>query len=276
MKTVRRLVASAAFVPLLFTTFSAYSAPVIQPPEQYAKSGDIRFCSTFQNPPYNYKEDGKPTGLATDLADAIAGLMGLKVNWIQFQFSDLIPSLLSGQCDMIAHELYIKPEREKVIAMIPFAISAEQIVTRKGNGQGIETIADLSGKKVATDRGATFHSLLMEENKKLSAEGKPQVEILAVPSANATFTNVLSGTVDAGGATVAAVAYFSEKTSGRLEKAGAPFHEIKDGLGVKKDNTALRDAVTKGLDHLRQNGEYAKLFEKYQMTDAMLHSGAAK
>lgn len=256
----------------LFATagFAATGNPEIKPPDKYAQSGKIRYCTTFTNPPREYFDNGKPAGADVDLAQAMADLMGLKVDWVQLKFASLITALQAGQCDMVVEELYIKPAREKVIDFVPFSVSAEQAVVRKGNPAGIHSLDDMSGKKVAVPNGTTFQQILQERNKELEAAGKPKVRILAVPGTKDMFNQVMAGTVDAGGATATSVAFYIRKTNGRLETAGEPFHKIKDGFGVRKSDTDLRKAMEQALHQLMQSGEYKKILARYSLQSAAL------
>ncbi len=142
------------------SSLAAENSPQIQPPKKYAQSGKIRYCTTFTNPPREFFKNGKPAGADVDIAKAMAHLMGLKVDWVQLKFASLIPALQAGQCAMIVEELYMKPAREKVIDFVPFSVSAEQAVVRKGNPENIHSLDDLSGKKVAVPNGTTFQQIL--------------------------------------------------------------------------------------------------------------------
>jgi len=200
----------------------------------------------------------------------MAEQLGLQVKWTRVKFAALIPSLQAGQCDMIVSELFIKPNRQKVIDFVPFSVSGEQIVVRKGDAQDITSIDDLAGKKVAVSNGTTFMELLQEENKQREAAGKEQVRILIVPGVQETFHQLMAGMVDAAGVTTTAAAYYIPKAEGRLARAGDPFHEITDGFGISKDKPKLRQAMQAALQALRDSGQYQKIFAKYDFESVML------
>ena len=243
---------------------------VVKPPAEYTQSGKIKFCTSSTNPPREFELDGKPVGTDVDLARDMAGLMGLDVEWIDLKFASLVPALLAGRCDMIVEELYITPEREKIIDMLPFSVSAEQLVVPPDNVATIHGLDDLSGKKVGVPTGTTFQKFLEEMNVKIEAAGKKPVTILALPATQDVFNQVLARTVDAGGVTTTSAAYYLQKAEGKVKVAGEPFHQIKDGFGMRKDSKQLHDAMTQALEHLRKDGTYHKIFEKYALVSAEL------
>lgn len=256
---------------------SSSGSTTVQAPAKYAKQGGIRYCTSSTNPPREFRQGSEIAGLDVDLAKAMADAMGLNVSWSEFKFDGLIPALQGGRCDMIVEELFIKPEREKVINQLPFSVSQEQIIVPKGNPQHIGELADLSGKKVAVPDGTTFQEILTGYNKKLQKQGKPTVNMLAVPSTANMFQQVAAGTANAGGATASSAQYYLQRAGGQVEPAGQPFHPIKDGFGMRKDDTQLYQAMKKALDHLMQTGQYDDILAKYKLSSASLknaHGGS--
>jgi len=263
-----RLLAGAAM--LVVSMGAQADDAVIKPPAEYAQSGKIKFCTTSTNPPREFDLNGKPVGTDVDLARDMAGLMGLDVEWVELKFASLVPALQASRCDMIVEELYITPEREKIIDMLPFSVSAEQLVVPPDNVTTIHGLDDLSGKKVGVPTGTTFQKILEERNVTLEAAGKTPVTILALPATQDVFNQIMAKTVDAGGVTTTSAAYYLQKAEGKVKLAGQPFHQIKDGFGMRRDSKQLYDAMAQALEHLRKDGTYHKIFEKYALVSAEL------
>lgn len=252
-------------------TDQASSQPAaVKPPADIAKAGKITYCTTSTNPPREYLENGKSAGSDVDLAEAMAKQMGVDVKWGQYKFDGLIAALQGDHCDMIVEELFIKPEREKVIKMLPFSVSAEQTVVRKGNPANISDLASLSGKKIGVPNGTTYQAILTDFNKKLKAKGEQPANIVTFPSTSDMYTQLQAGQIEAAGGTVSSAAYYAKRSGGELETAGKPFHPITDGFGIRKDDTALFNAMKKALNKVQANGTYAKIFKKYGLQAATL------
>lgn len=254
-------------------SFASPSSSKIDLPSEYANSGTIKYCVQLSNPPRTYTNiQGEFVGTGVDVAQAMADVLGLKVDWLGMKFAALIPALLGGQCDMIVAELFIKPKRAEVIDYVPFTVSTEQIVVRKGNPHNIQNMDDLAGKniKVAVPNGVTFQSLIQQENKRRQAAGKPLIDVLAVPTTRDMFHLLSVGVVDAAGATNGAAAYYLKKTHGRLVPAGEPFHRIYDGFALREEDDGLRHAMSKALHQVVKSGKYEEIFKKYGLENAII------
>jgi polar amino acid transport system substrate-binding protein len=226
----------------------------------------INYCATIDNPPRAYfDEKQQPIGFEVELGTEIASRMGLKVNWVQLKFPGLVPALQAQQCDAIMQELFIRAERLEIIDMVPFSRTGQQIVVRRTDnslGAGLE---DLSGKKVAVPNGTTIHNLAIEANKKLKDLGKPEINLVVLPTTTDTFQQLATSQVDAVGTTSTAGAYYVRLRPNDFKAKGDPFGLIGTGIGIRKGNTDLTNAVKRSLDSLVADGSYKKLIEKWNM-----------
>ena len=238
----------------------------IPAPAALAGKGMINYCATIDNPPRAYfDEKQQPIGFEVELGTEIASRMGLKVNWVQLKFPGLVPALQAQQCDAIMQELFIRAERLEIIDMVPFSRTGQQIVVRRSDnslGAGLE---DLSGKKVAVPNGTTIHNLAVEANKKLKDLGKPEINLVVLPTTTDTFQQLATSQVDAVGTTSTAGAYYVRLRPNDFKAKGDPFGLIGTGIGIRKGNTDLTNAVKRSLDSLVADGSYKKLIEKWNM-----------
>ena len=238
----------------------------IPAPAALAGKGVINYCATIDNPPRAYfDEKQQPIGFEVELGTEIASRLGLKVNWVQLKFPGLVPALQAQQCDAIMQELFIRAERLEIIDMVPFSRTGQQIVVRRSDnslGAGLE---DLSGKKVAVPNGTTIHNLAVEANKKLKDLGKPEINLVVLPTTTDTFQQLATSQVDAVGTTSTAGAYYVRLRPNDFKAKGDPFGLIGTGIGIRKGNTDLTNAVKRSLDSLVADGSYKKLIEKWNM-----------
>ena len=238
----------------------------IPAPAALAGKGVINYCATIDNPPRAYfDEKQQPIGFEVELGTEIASRLGLKVNWVQLKFPGLVPALQAQQCDAIMQELFIRAERLEIIDMVPFSRTGQQIVVRRSDnslGAGLE---DLSGKKLAVPNGTTIHNLAVEANKKLKDLGKPEINLVVLPTTTDTFQQLATSQVDAVGTTSTAGAYYVRLRPNDFKAKGDPFGLIGTGIGIRKGNTDLTNAVKRSLDSLVADGSYKKLIEKWNM-----------
>lgn len=238
----------------------------IAAPAALAGKGTITYCATLDNPPRAYfDEKQQPIGFEVELGTEIAARMGLKVNWVQLKFTGLVAALQAQQCDALMQELFIRPERLEIIDMVPFSRTGQQIVVRKNDASPGATLEDLSGRKVAVPNGTTIHNLAIEANKKLKEAGKPEINLVVLPTTTETFQQLAAGMVDAVGTTSTAAAYYVRLRPNDFQPKGSPFGLIGTGIGIRKGNTELVNAIRASLDSIIADGTYKRLIEKWNM-----------
>lgn len=247
------------------TAVQAQTARVPAPAALAAK-GVINYCATIDNPPRAFfDEKQQPVGFEVELGVEMAARMGLKVNWLQLKFPGLVPALQAQQCDAIMQELFIRPERLEIIDMVPFSRTGQQLVVRSNDNSPGAALEDLGGKKVAVPNGTTIHNLAVEANKKLKESGKPEINLVVLPTTTDTFQQLATGQVDAVGTTSTAGAYYIRLRPSDFKAKGRPFGLIGTGVGVRKGNTDVTSAIKRALDSMVADGTYKKLIEKWNM-----------
>ena len=107
---------------------------------------------------------------------------------IQFELlpvrsNELVPMLLEGRADMIAARLTITPKRVRRVRFSrPYRIVDELLV---GNSERVDDsfLHDLAGRRVAVRPSSSYHESLVEESRRLEAEGKAPIRIVRVDEA---------------------------------------------------------------------------------------------
>ena len=235
-------------------------------PAALASKGGITYCATLDNPPRAYYDERQqPIGFEVELGTEIASRMGLKVTWVQLKFTGLVAALQAQQCDALMQELFIRPERLEIIDMVPFSRTGQQIVVRRSDNSAGQGLEDLSGRKVAVPNGTTIHNLAVEANKKLKEAGKPEINLVVLPTTTETFQHLATSLVDAVGTTSTAGAYYVRLRPNDFKPKGAPFGLIGTGIGIRKGNSELTTAIRSALEGIVADGAYKAMIEKWNM-----------
>ncbi|MCZ8148804.1 MAG: ABC transporter substrate-binding protein [Roseomonas sp.] len=249
----------------------AQAQPRIQPPPALAARGRITYAATLDNPPRAfYDNQQRPIGFEVDLGTEIAARMGLTVNWVQLRFVGLIPALQAEQCDALMQELFIRPERLEIIDMIPFSRTGQRIVTTTSSRLQATTLDELSGRKMAVPNGTTIHNLANEANTRLRAAGRPEINLVVLPTTTDTFQQLATGQIEVLGTTTTAASYYIGLRPRDFRPLGEPFGLIQTGIGIRKGNAALLDAMTRSFESIRADGSYTRLIEKWSMQGSEL------
>ncbi len=254
---------AASGAPAASAGASAAAAPVVSPPA-IQTAGKIVFCSDISSPPIEYMDaNNQPTGSDVELGNAIAAKLGLQPAWANTPFDGIIPALEASHCDAIMSQLFDKPARRQVINLVDYMNSSEALLVAAGNPKHVQTLADLSGLKVAVEDGTTIQTLLTAENDTLKKAGKAAMTIVVFPKDTDALQQLQIGQVDAYGTTLESAAYYIAKAPNTFEVAGKPFNQILTGIGVAKENTALTQAIQQALAAVKADGTYLKILTKY-------------
>jgi polar amino acid transport system substrate-binding protein len=126
--------------------------------EQVLQRGVLRVgMSTFV--PWAMKDkQGNLVGFEIDVAKRLAQDMGVKVEFVQTNWSGILPALLTGKFDIIIGGMGITPERNlKVNFSIPYEYTGMSIVASKKLAKGFKSLSDFNkpGVSISARIGTT-------------------------------------------------------------------------------------------------------------------------
>ena len=255
---MRRLALTVAL--LLFPALSFAQAP------QLVASGKLTWGTTPTFPPFEYMKNDKPAGFDVDMMAAIAGQMKLQSSVAQIAFTGLIPALEGKRIDLIVSGMYINPQRTQVIDMIPYVYVGNQVVVRQGNPKHIAGKDDLCGLTVAAPVGTVFELSAKQASAACKAAGKPEINLLTLTGTVTCALALTQGRADAIIVSTPVVGALETDTPGAYATAGASWDNTTQmGIGVRKDDPVLKDAVDKALKAIVADGTYAALVKKWHL-----------
>src|SRR5271154_3111906 len=121
------------------------------------ESGVLRYGTDAEGgAPYVYPDPNnlkRLIGFEYELAEAIAGKLGVKAELVQNQWDQLIPALGRGNFDIILSGLEISEEHQQHVGMsLPYYVYSQQIVTYKDTA-GLTNLTCLKGKIIGVLSG---------------------------------------------------------------------------------------------------------------------------
>jgi len=254
---------------LLRTIVSAGAALAVLVGPAAATAGDrvIRFATEANYPPFNERAPpyGKITGWEIDLGMAMCAKMNRKCEFVAQEWDGMIPGLLVHRFDGIFSAMTITPERrQKIDFTDPYYKTTARFVARK-NLQIDRAAKDLGGLKIGTTPGVTQCYL---------SKYYPNAKIKIYQTSQDLFLDLQSGRVDAilTEPVQAEFGLIRQNPGTDLAFHGDPVQEPSCfgegiGIGVRKDDTALRMALNKALAAVRADGTYHRLTMKYFGSD---------
>lgn len=246
----------------------------------------VRIATEGAYAPWNFSgPNGVLEGFEIDLANNLCERMQAKCEIVAQNWDGIIPSLTAGKYDAIMAGMSITPKREEVIAFsAPYAaainsfavMESSDLVDLPENGTPInvdseaakpvleEIGAKIQGKVVGV-QGSTTASAFMEQYFENGADIR---EYKTTEEHNFDLT---SGRLDAVVANATALAAALEKDDMAEVKLVGPLFSGKVfgniGVGLRKDDTELKDRFDKAINAAIEDGTVKKLAEKWFKVD---------
>lgn len=244
-------------------------------PAKYSKAGVIKVASDIPFPPMEmFDENQKLTGFDYDLAQAIGGKLGVRMELMTQAFDSIIPSLQSGKHDVIMSGMNDTAERQQTIDFVDYLHAGFSILVPAGNPEKITTVLDLCGRDVAVQKATVQAEILHGYDDECTATGAGPMKIAELPLETDVQTAVRSGKAIAD-VVDSAVAAYAAQTAGdgemfevvRDPSNPAGYDPVYTGIGVLKKDSDLSRALLLALEAVIADGSYEEILAKYSMTD---------
>lgn len=206
--------------------------------------------------PYVFRDPQVPDryiGFEVDLAEALAREFGVRAEFRQNAWDALVPGLKRGDYAVVMNGLEITEDRAEAIAFSkPYYVAAEQLAVRRET-YTINSLADLKGRKVGTLKASLAERIL---------QGEGGIEVRSYDGQGTPYLDLAGGRLDAVLMDTPIALYYA-KPNPELKLAGAPISEARYGIGIRKEDAALLDAVNHALDRLARAGTLRAIYERW-------------
>jgi polar amino acid transport system substrate-binding protein len=202
-------------------------------------------------------ENGKPTGFNSDLITLILEKNGYVVVFKDMQFDGLIPSLTSGQIDIVGSTFSITEDRKKRVDYTDSTLTGGlAIAYNKTKLSSVKNVSDLEGKSLGCEVGTTGCE---ETNKVKNAKVTIYDDTIALMMA------LEGGKVDAVISDAIPNSYYVKTTKQTNVVALQDLLSTEQyAFAVKKNtNKDLVEKINTTLKQIKKNGEYKKIKDKW-------------
>lgn len=231
-----------------------------------AATKTLNVGSDLTFPPYEYLQDGVPSGFSVEMMEKIAQVEGgYSTQWVDTRWANLIPGLKSQKFDILFSSMYITKERLEQIDMIPYYKTDIALLVRQDSQVLPQGPNDLCGQVVGAMKGTAFASQVQEISKeRCVAQGKAAITLREFETSPQTTQALLARAVniqyDDAAVMMAAVKSLPEKVK---ISSTEQFFPIVGGIGVRKGDTATYQMIESGLNKLKASGDFEKLLNTY-------------
>jgi polar amino acid transport system substrate-binding protein len=224
----------------------------------------IRFLTETDYPPFNFTgPDGNPAGFNVDLARAICDEIKVTCTVQMRRFDTLLDALSSNKGDAIIASIAVTPQtRARLDFSDPYYRAPARFVSRREAVMAEIRPEYLEGKKIGAVAGSAHEAYL----KAMFTDA----EIKSYPDNDAVRAALRRGEVDLIFGDGISLAFWINGTDSAdcCAFSGGPFVESRYfgegiGIGVRKGNDLLRQALNWALFRVWEKGRYTDLWLRY-------------
>jgi polar amino acid transport system substrate-binding protein len=207
---------------------------------------------------------GEIIGFDADIARAVAKKLGVGVELVPVTSATRTALLQQGRIDMAVATMTHYRKRDGALDFsVGYFYSPQTLIVRKGSG--INSLADMAGKRAASALGAGA----VENMKK----AQPKLTVQTFEGYPAAFLALGQGLVDAVGTDIIILAGLRAKAKNPNDfeiVSGATFGGGEYAIGVRENDSDWLDAVNHALMDVWKDGTWRKIYEKWIGPDSEL------
>ncbi|MEH1169157.1 glutamate ABC transporter substrate-binding protein [Micromonospora sp. CPCC 205539] len=222
-------------------------------------AGKVSVGVKFDQPNLGYKDaQGKRCGFDIEIAQYVASTLGIdpaKIEYKEIASANRETAIKGGEVDYYVGTYSITDKRKNDISFAgPYFIAGQDLLVRKDESSitGKDT---LKGKKVCSATGSTPIQRIRDEG--LTEPNN----IVEFKTYSECVSQLLDKKVDAVTTDDAILKGYAAQSPSELKVVGKPFSTEKYGIGLPKDDKALRDYVNNQIEAAFTGGTWQKIYD---------------
>ncbi|WP_206997884.1 ABC transporter substrate-binding protein [Trinickia mobilis] len=228
-------------------------------------------------PPFEFKDPAtdKLAGFDVDLGEALAAKMGVKMQWEETSFDQMLSAVATKRVDIILSGMTDIPARRDSVSFVDYIATGPQFYTLKTQAAALPQMESLCGKRVGTSRRTSFPNDIANWSAVHCVKaGKPAIDVVGTDGSADARLQLRQGRIDAGVQGGETLPYQNSIEQNAYAPIGKPFMTQYTGIGVAKSNTALASALATALDQLIADGTYQKILAKWGLQEHAVQKAA--
>ncbi|MFF9489738.1 ABC transporter substrate-binding protein [Streptomyces sp. NPDC014676] len=242
-------------------------------PEEIRERGTLELVqSSGSAAPLNFHATDNKTliGVEPDIAHLVADVLGLKPKFHAVSWENIFVGLDSAKYDVGFSNITVTEERKEKYDFATYREDNLGFEAKKGSGQKVTGPKDVAGQTVAVQSGTNQEKLLIEWSKENEKAGREPVNIKYYQNDSDTYLALQSGRIDLYLGPNPTAAYHAA-TTGKTEVVGtySGAGSTLQGLiaATTKKDSGLAEPLADALNHVIDNGTYAKVLERWGLSD---------
>ena len=233
------------------------TTPVLNRVQQ---SGILRVGMSGDQPPFNAKtRSGQIVGIEPDLANALAAGLGVRAEFVEMPFGELLGALEGGRLDIVLSQMTVTMERNRRVAFTtPYFVTGKAILTRS------EVLARTQASEDLNITGLRLSALAGSTSEEFIRTHLPSARISTTADSDQAVKLVLDGKVDAMVADlpICIISVLRNPNAG-LVAASAPFTFDPIGAALPAGDPLFLNLVENFMLNLEGSGLMEQLTERW-------------
>ncbi|MGF1528697.1 MAG: transporter substrate-binding domain-containing protein [Candidatus Competibacterales bacterium] len=229
------------------------------------QSGVLRIGCEATYPPFTFREAGEIVGYDVDLAAIMAQTLGVEPQFIDTQWSGIIPALYAGRFEIIMSSMSYKKERlERVAFSIPYAEASQALLIRAEDQNTITSLDGMSDRVMGVKLGSPGETIQVDIHKDLESRlGQGFKDVKIYDDHPAAYLALAQGSVDGVLNTLPTLGQVLKDRPGRYAIVRGVGQQNWAGIAARQEDTEIVQFLDAELKRLKDNGEIYALQEKW-------------
>jgi polar amino acid transport system substrate-binding protein len=229
------------------------------------KAGVLRIGCEAAYVPFTYRDDhGAIIGYDVDLLARFVKPLGIKAEFIDTQWSGVIPALYAGRFEMIPGVSYTKERLQNVLFSIPYADASQALLVRAKDKAPIKTVDDMSGRVLGIKLGSPGETLKDKLDAQIkAARGAGFAAVKTYDDHPSAYLALAQGSVDGVLNTVPTLSVVLRDKPGLFDVVYHVGSDNWHGFAFRKEDTELKTFIDGQIESMKANGELAALQQKW-------------
>ncbi len=209
-------------------------------------------------PPLVYKTDGRIAGLEADLAQQVAERLGRRLEFVERRWDRLIPALNNDEIDVVMSGMSVTDARQLRVAFTePYMLSGLLALVRFRDAVKYDTIAKIEGSdgRIGVKGGTTGEVFVQRRC--------PQATPVVLAKPIDAVYELRRGTIDLFIHDWPYVAWLVSTNEADFTASWAPLTRERLAWAVRRNDTALLDALNAALAAWKADGSLARAVERW-------------
>jgi polar amino acid transport system substrate-binding protein len=157
------------------TATAKASGLAAQVPAAVRSRGVLRVATNATYAPNEFMANGHIVGMDADLATAIARKLGLRAQFANVGFDQLITGITAGRYDVAMSSMTDTKARQQAVDMVTYFDAGNSFVVLRSSALNVSSFAGLCGHTAAIEAGSTYVQQVAAEQSHCTAAGKPHI-----------------------------------------------------------------------------------------------------